>query len=66
MGFQHLRALGLVQSGKLGGFVEGLFRGYDPQKQQLTGAEPLKTSTAPDTPRDPSLQGASPHGASSL
>src|SRR4030095_16880359 len=66
MGFQHLRELGFVQSGKPGGFFEGMFRGYDHQTQQITGAAPLKTSTDPDTPRDPSLQGASPHGASSL
>ena len=66
MGFQHLRELGFVQSGKPGGFFEGMFRGHDHQKQQITGADPLKTSTDPDTPRDPSLQGASPHGASSL
>ena len=66
MGFQHLRELGFVQSGKPGGFFEGMFRGHDHQKQQITGAEPLKTSTDPDTPSDPSLQGASPHGASSL
>jgi hypothetical protein len=66
MGFQHLRALGCVQSRKPGGFFEGMFRGHDHQKQQITGADPLKTSTDPDTPRNPSLQGASPHGASSL
>src|SRR5262252_10999850 len=66
MGFQHLRELGFVQSGKLGGFCERMFRGHDHQKQQITGADPLKTSTDSDTPRDPSLQGASPHGASSL
>jgi hypothetical protein len=66
LGFQHLRALGFVQSGKPGGVFEGMLRGHDHQKQQLTGADPLKTSTDPDTPRDPSLQGASPHGASSL
>jgi hypothetical protein len=66
MGFQHLRELGFVQSGKPGGFFEGMFRGYDHQKQQITGADPLKTSTDPDTSRNPSLQGASPHGASSL
>jgi hypothetical protein len=66
MGFQQLRELGFVQSGKPGGFFEGMFRGHDHQKQQITGADPLKTSTDPDTPRNPSLQGASPHGASSL
>src|ERR1700704_260467 len=66
MGLSHLRALGFVQSGKPGGFFEGMFRGHDHQKQQITGADPLKTSTDPDTSRNPSLQGASPHGASSL
>jgi hypothetical protein len=66
MGFQHLRELGFVQSGKPGGFFEGMFRGHDHQKQQITGADSLKTSTDPDTPRNPSLQGASPHDASSL
>src|SRR2546430_12418713 len=66
MGFQHLRELGCVQSRKPGGFFEGMFRGHDHQKQPITGADPLKTSTDPDTPRNPSLQGASPHGASSL
>jgi len=55
-----------MQSGKPGGFFEGMFRGHDHQKEQITGADPLKTSTHPDTPRDPSLQGASLHGASSL
>jgi hypothetical protein len=66
MGLQHLRALGFVPSGKPGGFFEGMFRSHDHQQQQSTGADPLKTSTDPDTTRDPSLQGASPHGASSL
>ena len=66
VGFQHLRELRFVQSGKPGGFFEGMFRGHDHQKQQITGADPLKTSTDPDTPRNPSLQGASLHGASSL
>jgi len=66
VGFQHLRELRFVQSGKPGGFFEGMFRGHDHQKQQITGADPLKTATDPDTPRNPSLQGASLHGASSL
>jgi hypothetical protein len=66
MGFQHLRELGFMQSSKPGGFFEGMFRGHDHQKEQITGADPFKTSTNPDMPRNPSLQGASPHGASSL
>jgi len=66
VGFQHLRELRCVQSGKPGGFFEGMFRGHDHQKQQITGADPHKTSTDPDTPRNPSLQGASLHSASSL
>jgi hypothetical protein len=52
---QHLTALGCVQSRKTCGFFEGMFRGHDHQKQQITGADPLKTSTDPDTTRDPSL-----------
>jgi hypothetical protein len=55
VGFQPLRELRLVQSGKPGGFFEGMFRSHDHQKQQITGADPLKTSADPDTPRDPSL-----------
>src|SRR6266571_8059393 len=66
MGFQHLRELGFVQSRKPGGFFEGMFRGHDHQKQQITGADPLKTVTDCDTTYDPSLQGASLHDASPL
>jgi len=66
LGLPHLRALGFGPSGKPGGFFEGMFRGHDQHNQQRTGADPLKTSTDPATPRDPRLHGASPHGASAL
>jgi len=66
VGFQHLRELRCVQSGKPGSFFEGMFRGHDHQKQQITGADPLKTVTDCDTTYDPSLQGASLHDASPL
>jgi hypothetical protein len=66
MGLQPLREVGGGPSGKPGGFGEGRLRGHDHQKQQITGAAPLKTATDPDTPRAPSLRGARPHGASSL
>jgi hypothetical protein len=65
-GFPHLRAWRWVQSGTPGGFCEGMLRGHDQQKQQRTGAAPRKTSTDPDTPRHPRLQGARRPGASSL
>jgi len=66
LGLHHLRAWGLVPFGKPGGFFAGMCRGHDHHTQQRTGAEPCKTSTDPETPRDPSLPGASPPGASSL
>jgi hypothetical protein len=66
VGFQHLRALRFVPSGKPGGFFEGMFRGHDHQKEQITGADPLKTVTDGDTTYDPSLQGASLHDVSPL
>jgi hypothetical protein len=66
MGLQPLRAWGCVPSGQPGGFCEGMLRGHDQQKQQITGADPLQTSTDPATPREPSLEGASPQGASAL
>ena len=66
VGLQHLRELRFVQSGKPGGFFEGMFRGHDHQKQQLTGADPLQTVTDCDTTYEPSLQGARLHDASPL
>ena len=34
-----------MQSGKPGGFFEGMFRGDDHQKEQIAGANPLKPLT---------------------
>src|SRR5262245_39776412 len=55
MGFQHLRALGFVQSGNPGGFLESMFRGHNHQKQEITRADVRKTSTDEDMTGDPSL-----------
>jgi hypothetical protein len=46
------------------GFFEGMFRGDDHQKEQITGAHPLKPLTDGDPTCDPSLDGASEHRAS--
>ena len=64
MGFQHLRELGFVQSGKPGGFLERMFRGHDHQKQEVTRADVLKTSTDRDLTGDPSLHSLGSHVAS--
>ena len=53
-----------MQSGKPGGFFEGMFRGDDHQKEQIAGANPLKPLTDGNMAFDPSLQGASEHRAS--
>ena len=53
-----------MQSGKPGGFLEGMFRCRDHQKEQIAGTNPLKTLTDGDLTFDPRLQGASKHGAS--
>ena len=53
-----------MQSGKPGGFFEGMLRGDDHQKEQITGANPLKPLTDGDPTCDPSLYGASEHRAS--
>ena len=65
-GLQPLREWSGVQSGKPGGFCEGLWRGHDQQKQPSTGADPLKTVTDGDTTDDPRLQGARRQEASPL
>src|SRR5215470_5380060 len=64
MGFQHLRELGFVQSGKPGGFLERMFPGHDHQKQEVTRADVLKTSTDQDMTGDPSLHSRRAHVAS--
>ena len=43
MGFQPLRELGFVQSGKPGSFLASMFRGHDQQKEEVTRADVLKT-----------------------
>ena len=53
-----------MQSGKPGGFFEGMFRGDDHQKEQRTGANPRKPLTDGNVACNPSLQGASEHRAS--
>ena len=53
-----------MQSGKPGGFFEGMFRGDDHQKEQRAGANPLKPLTDSNMTFDPRLQGASAHRAS--
>ena len=55
MGVHHLRQLGCVQSGKPGGFLERMVPGHDHQKQEVTRADGLKTSTDHDRTGDPSL-----------
>lgn len=52
-----------MQSGKPGGFFEGMFRCCDHQKEQIAGTNPLKPLTDGDLTFAPSLQGASEHGA---
>ena len=64
MGFQHLRALGFVPSGKPGGFLEGMFPGHDHQKQKVTRADVCKTSTDQEMTGDPSLHSPCSHVAS--
>lgn len=66
MGFEPLTALGCMQSRKPCRFFAGMLRRHDHQKEEITGADPLKTLTESDTTCDPSLQGASLHGASPL
>src|SRR5256885_3478018 len=61
---QHAREERFVHSGKPGGFCEGMFRGDDHQKEQITGATPLKPLTDGDPTCDPSLYGASEQRAS--
>ena len=53
-----------MQSGKPGSLLEGMFRGDDHKKEQIAGANPLEPLTDGDLTFDPSLQGASEHGAS--
>ena len=53
-----------MQSGKPGGFFEGMLRGDDHQKEQRTGANPRKPLTDGNVACNPSLQGASEHRAS--
>jgi len=55
MGLQHLRKLGLVPSGKPGGFLEGMCPGHDHQKQEVTRADVCKTSTDQEMTGAPSL-----------
>ena len=64
MRLQHSREEGCMQSGKPGGFFEGMFRGDDHQKEQRAGAHPLKPLTDGKMTFDPRLQGASAHRAS--
>src|SRR3989454_933482 len=64
MGFQHLRELGFVPSGKPGGFLKRMFPGHDHQKQEVTRADVLKTSTDQDMTGDPSLHSLRSHVAS--
>jgi hypothetical protein len=64
MGFQHLRELGFMPSGKPGGFLERMFPGHDHQKQEVTRADVLKTSTDEDMTGDPSLHSLRSHVAS--
>src|SRR6266446_3107279 len=53
-----------MPSGKPGSFFEGMFRCRDHQKEQIAGTNPLKPLTDGELTCDPSLQGASEHGAS--
>ena len=64
MRFQQVRKEGFMQSGKPGGFFEGMFRCRDHQKEQIAGTNPLKPLTDGDPTFDPSLDGASEHRAS--
>ena len=61
MMLQHLGELGFVQGRRPGGIFEGMFRGHDHQKQEITGADVFQTSSEPELTCDPSLQGASLH-----
>src|SRR5512138_2953192 len=53
-----------MQAGKAGGLCEGVLRGRDHQKEQITSANALKAPTDGDVTWDPRVQGASGHGAS--
>jgi hypothetical protein len=64
MSFQQLRELRFVQAGKPGGFLKRMFRGHDHQKQEVTHADVLKTSTDCDMMGDPSLHSLRSHVAS--
>ena len=61
MMLQHLGELGFVQGRKPGGIFEGMFRGHDHQKQEITGANVVQTSSEPDLTCEPSRQGARLH-----
>ena len=64
MRLQHLTELCFVKARKTCGVFEGMLLRHDHQKEEITGANPLKTLTDCHTTSDPSLQGASLHGAS--
>src|SRR5215212_5109572 len=66
MGFQHLRELGFMPSGKPGGFLERMLPGHDHQKQEVTRADVLKTSPDQDMTGDPSLHSLCSHVASPM
>src|ERR671939_292889 len=53
-----------MQAGKAGRLCEGVLRGRDHQKEQITSANALKAPTDGDVTCDPRMQGASGHGAS--
>jgi hypothetical protein len=64
MGLQHLRELGLVESGKPGGCLERMSLSQDHQKQKGTHADMLKTSTDQDMTGYPRLHRLRSHVAS--
>jgi hypothetical protein len=66
VGAQKLTELGFVSSRKTGGFFEGMFPGYDHQKQEIADANLGETCADRDVTGDPGVQSASLHGASSL
>src|SRR5882672_7559192 len=55
MGLPHLTELCFVKARKTCGFFEGMFLRHDHQKEEITGANPLKTLTDCHTTSDPSL-----------
>src|SRR5262249_41089117 len=55
MSVQHFRKEGGMQSGTPGGFLEGMLRGDDHEKEQIAGANALKPLTDGDLPFNPSL-----------